>query len=484
MDAEARRHRMDEFFEALRVLRMPAVVALLAVCLLVLPDQVRDLYRALAENLRKPEAATIALSQAAFTALTLLLAAFLTFYVGRHRAAMHLAKSSNPGQVLSSTLRWGPPLCGTLLLAGAALGMFLAVRDVSGIATHVGPDFERIIAEMRAAARHLTLAATGVAVVAVLFLVATYSWQRWGSPPASPPSTAFGRPWRVLCYALTAFLVAMAFFPAISVPLSQHAGSLAIFLVFLCLLLVGLSLLQGASARHGIPFVLLLIVWSSRLDRARCRQHASHHRGRSAEGHPACLRDRQSLRGVARRAQGQGRIRGPALSRLSRRGRGRRPLCGAVHGQDSRPHPGSVPELLPARLRRQRRVRRQPRRRHVRSPRQERGDECAVEALQARPRRRAHARAPGEADRPAARRRFPCPDRGARAVCRSRPAHRAREPRLQHPRLDGPHADEPRSRAGGEHRGQLGEMGARTRRTRSPARSSSIGAPPTPARHC
>ena len=123
MDAEARRHRMDEFFEALRVLRMPAVVALLAVCLLVLPDQVRDLYRALAENLRKPEAATIALSQAAFTALTLLLAAFLTFYVGRHRAAMHLAKSSNPGQVLSSTLRWGPPLCGTLVLAGDAGGL-------------------------------------------------------------------------------------------------------------------------------------------------------------------------------------------------------------------------------------------------------------------------------------------------------------------------------------------------------------------------
>jgi hypothetical protein len=54
----------------------------------------------------------------------------------------------------------------------------------------------------------------------------------------------------------------MAFFPAVSVPLSQHAGSLAIFLVFLCLLLVGLSLLQGASARHGIPFVLLVIVWS------------------------------------------------------------------------------------------------------------------------------------------------------------------------------------------------------------------------------
>ena len=65
MDAEARRHRMDEFFEALRVLRTPAVVALLAVCLLVLPDQVRDLYRALAENLRKPDGSTIALSQAA-----------------------------------------------------------------------------------------------------------------------------------------------------------------------------------------------------------------------------------------------------------------------------------------------------------------------------------------------------------------------------------------------------------------------------------
>ena len=84
-----------------------------------------------------------------------------------------------------------------------------------------------------------------------------------GKPTRIPAGPAFGRSSRLLCYALMAFLVAIAFFPAISVPLSQHAGSLAIFLVFLCVLLVGLSLLQSASARHGIPFVLLLIVWSS-----------------------------------------------------------------------------------------------------------------------------------------------------------------------------------------------------------------------------
>jgi hypothetical protein len=253
---------MDEFFEALRVLRVPGLVALLAVCMLVLPDQVRDLYRALAENLYKPEARTDAFVQIGITGITLLLAAFLTYYVGRHRAAVHLASSPNPGQVLSSTLRWGPPICGTLLLAGTALGMLLAVRDVSGIAGHVGSDFERIVEEMRVAARYLTVAATGVAALAVLFLAATYAWDRWRGLPRSPSRRAFGPVSQVLCYAVAAGLVATAFSPKVSVPLSQQAGSLAIFFVFLAVLLVALSLLQSASARHGIPYILLLVVWT------------------------------------------------------------------------------------------------------------------------------------------------------------------------------------------------------------------------------
>ena len=260
MDADNRRERMDQFFEALRVLRVPWVVALLAVIVLVVPDQVHDLYRALAENLRKPNDLTAAFSQIAITGLTLLLAAFLTYYVGRQRAAGYLAKVGNPGQVLSASLRWGPPVCGTMLLAGTALGMFLAVRDVSGIAGNFGPDFEPIIEEMRTAARHLTLAGTAVAALAVLFLLATYGWERWKGPAARSSSIAW--PWRVLCYVLAAVMVAMAFFPAVSVNFSQQAGSLAILFIFLSVILIGLAVLQGASDRHGIPYVLLLILWS------------------------------------------------------------------------------------------------------------------------------------------------------------------------------------------------------------------------------
>ncbi len=258
MDADNRRQRMDQFFEALRVLRVPWVVALLAVAVLVVPDQVRDLYRALAENLRKPDSVVAAFGQIAFTGVTLFLAAFLTYYVGRQRAAGHLSKVANPGQVLSASLRWGPPLCGTMLLAGTALGMFLAVRDVSGIAGNIGPEFEPIIQEMRATARHLTLGGTAVAVLAVLFLLVTYGWERW----RRSRSSSIAWPWRMLCYVLATVMVAMAFFPGVSVTFSQQAGSLAILFVFVSVILIGLTLLQGVSDRHGIPYVLLLIVWS------------------------------------------------------------------------------------------------------------------------------------------------------------------------------------------------------------------------------
>jgi hypothetical protein len=262
MDADNRQHRMEQFFEALRVLRMSWVVALIAVLVLVVPGQVHDLYRTLAENLRRAESAAAGLRQAAITALLLFVAAFLITYVGRHRAAVRMSKVPAPGPVLSASLRWGPPVCGTLLLAGAVLGMLLAALDVSSIADNLDRQIDPILAEMKAATRYLTFAAIALAAAGVLFLLATYTWDRRGGAPVPPSATAFSRPWQLLCYAVAIFMIATAFVPSVSVPLAQQAGSLAIFLLFISVLMVVLSLLQSASDRHGIPYILLLVIWA------------------------------------------------------------------------------------------------------------------------------------------------------------------------------------------------------------------------------
>jgi hypothetical protein len=261
MSIDARRDRMDQFFEALRVLRIPWVVALVTFATLVLPDQVRDLYRALAENLHRPDGAIGDLSQPIATALLLVVAAFVTYRVGCHRAAVHHGRTANPGAVLTSSLRWGPPVCGTLLFAGTAFGMFLAIRDVSGIAG-IASELDPIILEMKAAAWHLTIAGAAVAGGGLLFLLATYGWSRWRGPALFVSRPHLGKPWQVFFYAVAIFMVATAFFPALSVLYSQQVGSIAILFLFVSVLLVGLSLLQGASDRHGIPYVLLLIVWA------------------------------------------------------------------------------------------------------------------------------------------------------------------------------------------------------------------------------
>lgn len=257
MDTKARQQLMEQFFEALRVLRVPWIVTLLAVAVLVLPDQVRDIYRSLAENLQTKNGTY----QIAFSALTMLVAAFLAFYVARRRAAAHLARVEHPGNVLRATLALGPPVCGALLIAGTALGMFLATRDVSGIAGNIGPDFEAIMREMRTAARLLTLGAIATAGLGAVFLASTCAWALWRGSQAWSAGSAFGRFVLVVSLAVAAFMVAVAFAPSVSVLVSQQMGSLAIFFLFVSVLLVMLGSLQVASDRYGIPLILLLFIW-------------------------------------------------------------------------------------------------------------------------------------------------------------------------------------------------------------------------------
>src|SRR5262245_31631353 len=110
MNAGTRLSRTEQFFEALRVLRISWIVTLLAVFALATPPQVLDLYRTLVDNLLHNVAA--AWTQITITALLLLLAALLAYYTGRHRALVHITREPDAGPVLAFCLRWGPPVCG------------------------------------------------------------------------------------------------------------------------------------------------------------------------------------------------------------------------------------------------------------------------------------------------------------------------------------------------------------------------------------
>lgn len=261
-DAGLAKSVVEQVFEAFRVLHVSWIVALIAVLVLALPAQVHDLYRILAENLRRGADPIAAWTQIAITVLLLMLAAFLTFYIGRYRASAYRARVGDGDAVLASCLQWGPALCGAFLIAGAALGTRYAMLDVSDIGADINPDIDLIVADIKDAASYLGWASLAAAAAAVVFLLVAYASERWAPlRDASPNSFAFGRPARLVWGVVAAGMTALAFFPQISVPFSQWLGSLAIFLVFICVLLVGLSLLQTCSNRHRFPWSMALLAW-------------------------------------------------------------------------------------------------------------------------------------------------------------------------------------------------------------------------------
>lgn len=245
----------EQIFEALRVLRMSLVAPILVCLTLALPPQVRDLYRTLAENKNWP--------QIAATVLLLVLAAYLTYRAGRHRALVHEAHASGrEGTFLRACLQWGPALCGGLLLAAAAGGIFLTASELPE-PKGIDEEIDRTLAAMGNTRRELILAAAAVAGAGVLFLLFPLieTWRRGKGAARSAADYAFAPLWQIVFLAVATAMVGMALFPTVSVPVSQGLGSLAVFLVFVCVLLVALSVLQSWSDRQGIPWVFLLLVW-------------------------------------------------------------------------------------------------------------------------------------------------------------------------------------------------------------------------------
>jgi hypothetical protein len=253
VDSNSQQALKEQFFEATRVLRVSWLIPILALFALAVPPQVRDLYRTLAERKDWP--------QIAVTALLLLLAAYLTYRVGRHRALVHGPAASGRGSFLGVCLRWGPSLCAALLLAAAAIGIYWTTTELPA-PKGIDDEIDKTLVRMAAARNELKVAAAVVAGVGLLFLLLPLveSWWR-PSPDREPSAFAFGWVAQVVCLAAAMAMIGLAFFPRASVPVAQGLGSLAIFLLFLCVLLVALSVLQSWSDRQGVPWIAVLLLW-------------------------------------------------------------------------------------------------------------------------------------------------------------------------------------------------------------------------------
>lgn len=255
MNSIVQQTRSEQFFDALRVLRVYWVVPILAFLTLALPAQVRDLYRTLAESGN--------LAQIAITASLLLLTALLVWHAGRHRARVRGRAPGSDGPLLGACLTWGPAVCASAVLAAAALGLYLAAFELPIRPVGIDSEIDGTLAKMAVASRHLLLASAAVGVVALAFLL-TPLVQRWtstGAPEEWPPAFAFPTPVMIASFATALAMISLAFFPRTSVPFSQWLGSLATFFLFLCVLVVTLSLLQSLTDRQGIPWIFLLLLW-------------------------------------------------------------------------------------------------------------------------------------------------------------------------------------------------------------------------------
>ena len=374
MDADTRLSRTEQFFEALRVLRISWIVAVMAVFALATPPQVLDLYRTLADNLHASQGLVVAWVHIVITALMLVVTAFLIHYAGRHRALVYFSRRPDVGartrllpavgtsRLRSARARRGG--CGHVRRQARSPGH--SRRDRPGYRSlPCGHDDQRQLPGR--SGRHSPVlrravcdccAHVGFAVERDCpGLAATVCFQ-----PTPAPCRLCSGDWHdrhgIFCRPVRA--------PVPMARLSCHLLGIHVRPDRDPEPLADLVRPAGHSVDPGAGHMV------SGLVRLRPEQTPGH-LGRPAQDHGRS--SPEFLCRLVQRARRQKCVRRRAVSGVPGLGRGRRPLRRAVRGQSSGAPSGPLPGLLAARLCHQRRIRRQPRRRRVLEPRQAACDE-------------------------------------------------------------------------------------------------------------
>lgn len=265
---------LRDVFLGLRILLIPACLSAFASLVLFLPDQTRDYYRLLVENLADPSidvTQDAALLEAIVPIILLLVMAVCLSF----SAIVLLAERSRPGLYRTAcvrrSVRFLPVVFGTLPLLGAVGGfrasanaINLKLRDASIAGIKAFPD-EKYLEQLQhlfnwaeQGTRYYNTGLCILRAVAVAFLLASILavLLDWGADRV--------RLWRITRRAFTASIVlslaAIVLIAAFPVPIGRALGSIAVFAIFIGCLTINATGLSIWSRRLDFPIIPALLV--------------------------------------------------------------------------------------------------------------------------------------------------------------------------------------------------------------------------------
>ncbi|HEX9881974.1 MAG TPA: hypothetical protein VGA65_05650 [Hyphomicrobium sp.] len=267
------RNLLAQFFDACFVLRAPLIVSLFAFVVLGLPPQTREVYRVLADDFPNQH------WQVALGFVALLTAAGFIWYCGRQATLIALQakleergdldefdesdKNEIPGFEVQ-LLRWLPRVFAALVPLGAAMGLYTTIREATTTAALVKsvaakrdwPELHNVFQLIDASPARLwvgTFIALGLAVLVVLVTyLRTYGGTYKGSNRWLISTTATICSLVIVCTCVAMFALA----PPL---LAQSIGVVAIFGLFLAVLVVVLSNLLVLGDTLHMPVIWILV---------------------------------------------------------------------------------------------------------------------------------------------------------------------------------------------------------------------------------
>lgn len=248
----------DALWPALNALRVPLAIAAFVSIVLIVPDQVREIYRVLAqERLNEPWHHHWLLATGSLLALS-----FVLWQVARLFANLTLAADGTSPRLAAVLLDWGPRVIAALPLVGAAAGVYASRTPPlpsSGVAIN-----QDVLAPIQAQLAQLStdfrLGALLMLALAGAMLLLTTIFEKLIIKPAGRNShkLAVLNLWLLFPAAVLASIVYMLSQP---VALPQYFGAIPIFALWVVNVAVVLTLLSRYYSVAGIPMTILLMIW-------------------------------------------------------------------------------------------------------------------------------------------------------------------------------------------------------------------------------
>jgi hypothetical protein len=251
---------LAQFFNACRILRAPFLVSVFAFIALSLPLQTREVYRVLADDFPNQH------WQVLLGFISLLVASGFIWHCGRQTTLIERKDLLQTRNVEGALLRWLPRLLAALVPLGAAMGLHTTIREAettarlvrSVAAEHDWPELDGVYELINVSPTRLwaaTLIATGLVLVVLLATILRTRGRTWKYEV--PGKWLVGVETSIASVAIAVTCITMFAFAPPS--LAQSMGVVAIFGLFLAVLVVVLSNLSILGDGLHIPLLSILL---------------------------------------------------------------------------------------------------------------------------------------------------------------------------------------------------------------------------------